>query len=58
MHITYCKNCNNFSYVSKESHYCKECKNPIIKVPVKPEEFFDMPINERYKLAYKLTNNT
>lgn len=43
-------------YQSKISNYCKECKNPITPVDISPEKFFDMPINERYKLAYKLTN--
>lgn len=55
MRVIYCKKCNHFSYQSAISNYCKECKSPVIPVDVSPEEFFNLPINERYRLAYKLT---
>lgn len=57
MYVSYCKNCNKFSYVSRISNYCKECKSPVVRVPMPTEEFFELSVNERYKLAYKLTNN-
>ena len=56
MYVAYCKKCNHFSYLTRISNYCKECKNPIIKLDISMEEFVDMSLNERYKLAYKLTN--
>ena len=57
MFIVYCKKCNHFSYMSKVSNYCKECKTPLMRVPVTMEEFSELSLNERYKLAYQLTNN-
>ena len=56
MHIIYCKKCNHFSYQSRIGNYCKECKSPVMQVNVEPQEFYNMSINDRYRLAYKLTN--
>ncbi len=56
MQIIYCKKCNHFSFQSRMSNYCKVCNTPVMNVDVSPEEFYDMPINERYRLAYKLSN--
>ncbi|MEE1350977.1 MAG: hypothetical protein UHM23_02850 [Clostridia bacterium] len=57
MYISYCKKCNQFFYISRKSNYCRECKCPIIPVPISMDEFSKMTINERYRLAYKLSNN-
>lgn len=57
MYISYCKKCNHFAYESRIRNYCKECKKPLMRAPVTPEEYFNLSVNERYKLAYKLTNN-
>ena len=56
MYVAYCKKCNHFSYLTRTSNYCKECKQLIIKPDISVEEFAKMSLNERYKLAYKLTN--
>lgn len=58
MRIIYCKKCNHFFYQSRMSNYCKECKSPVIQVNITAEEFYNMPINDRYRLAYKLTNGS
>ncbi len=58
MKIIYCKKCNHFSFQSRMSNYCKECKSPVIHVDLTPEEFYDLSINDRYRLAYKLTNES
>lgn len=55
MNITYCRKCNHFFYQSKISHYCKNCKSVLIEVDMASEEFFKLSVNERYRLAYKLT---
>ncbi|MBQ3124617.1 MAG: hypothetical protein IJC09_04255 [Clostridia bacterium] len=57
MYVSYCKKCNHFFYKSRISNYCKECQSPLIRVPMEKEEFFKLSANERYRLAYKLTNN-
>lgn len=57
MYIIYCKKCNHFSYISRISNYCKNCKSPVLRVPMEAEDFFNLSVNERYKLAYKLTND-
>lgn len=56
MYITYCKKCNHFFYQSRIKNYCSECKSLLIRVPMDQEEFFNLSANERYRLAYKLTN--
>lgn len=56
MYIVYCKKCNRFFCKSRIANYCRECKSVLIKVPMEKEEFFELSVNERYKLAYKLTN--
>ncbi len=57
MYIAYCKKCNHFTYISKTTNYCKECKAPLMRVDISVEEFSRLSLNERYKLAYNLTNN-
>ena len=32
-------------YVSRISNYCKECKSPVVRVPMEMEEFFELPVN-------------
>ena len=56
MYVAYCKKCNHFSYLTRISNYCRECKKPIIRLDISVEEFANMSLKERYKLAYKLTN--
>lgn len=57
MNIAYCKNCNRFSYISRKSNYCRECNAPIMMLDMSEKEFFELSLNERYRLAYKLTND-
>lgn len=57
MYITYCKKCNHFYYQSKVSHYCKNCRSVLAEVDIPPETFFKLSANDRYRLAYKLTEN-
>lgn len=56
MRITYCKQCNSFSYSNRISNYCRQCKKPLIEVPMNFKKFTSLSINERYRLAYRLTN--
>lgn len=57
MYITYCRKCNHFFYKTRTENYCRECKTLLVHVPMTKEEFFALSVNERYKLAYKLTND-
>lgn len=56
MRITYCKKCNRFFYSPTISNYCRGCKSPVIEVPMDYGKFLELSINERYRLAYRLTN--
>ena len=56
MYIAYCKKCNQFSYISKTRNYCKKCKTLLICPEITVEEYNNLSVNDRYKLAYKLTN--
>ncbi len=55
MIITYCRKCNHFYTSNRISNYCKSCKAPTLTVDMEYSEFYNMDINDRYKLAYKLT---
>lgn len=58
MRVVYCRKCNHFSFQSKTGNYCKDCKTPLVEAPVSVLEYNNMSINERYRLAYKLTNES
>ncbi|MBQ3426333.1 MAG: hypothetical protein IJH37_04195 [Clostridia bacterium] len=57
MRGTYCKKCNRFYFTNKAEHYCRKCGSILNDIPPDYKEFTNMPLTERYKLAYKLTNN-
>ncbi len=57
MYIAYCKKCNQFFYISRIRNYCTECRTPLMRMDMSIEEFSELSLNDRYKLAYKLTNN-
>lgn len=56
MRVTYCKKCNRFFYSPAVSNYCRGCRHPAMEVPVDYGKFLELTINERYRLAYRLTN--
>ncbi len=56
MRITYCKKCNHFFYSPTISNYCRGCKKPVVEVPMDYGDFLELSINERYRLAYRLTH--
>ena len=55
MHGTYCSKCNHFFYSYRLSHYCGRCGTLLVDIPLKYEEFTALSANERYRLAYELT---
>ena len=57
MYIAYCKKCNQFFHISRIRNYCNECRTPLMRMDMSIEEFSELSLNDRYKLAYKLTNN-
>ena len=57
MYIAYCKKCNQFFHISRIRNYCTECRTPRMRMDMSVEEFSELSLNDRYKLAYKLTNN-
>lgn len=57
MRVTYCKHCNRFFYSNRISNYCKICSGVLKDVPEKFDVIVKQTINERYRLAYKLTHN-
>lgn len=57
MRITYCPQCNNFFYSKRISNYCKTCRTQLYLVPIPFDEFTKLSLNERYVLAYQITND-
>ncbi|GEM_PF-4929068 len=55
MYITYCTKCNKFFCTNKLGHYCRKCSSVIKHVPISYEDFAKQSANERYRLAYELT---
>lgn len=55
MRVTYCKQCNHFYYSNRISNYCKKCRSVLVDVPDSYETFAAQSLNDRYRLAYKLT---
>lgn len=56
MRVYYCKKCNHFSYATKIRNYCIKCRTPILEVPMDFNTFAKLSINERYRMAYRMTN--
>lgn len=56
MRVYYCAACNRFSSTQHINNYCRKCRTPLIVVPMDFTEFSALGINERYRLAYRLTN--
>lgn len=57
MKVTYCTQCNVFFFTHSNAHYCRSCHTPIFVLPMDLKTFSDLSLNERYKLAYKLTKS-
>lgn len=55
MRVTYCKQCNHFYCSNRISNYCKKCGAVLVDVPDSYEKFASQSLNDRYRLAYKLT---
>lgn len=55
MHVTYCPVCNTFLYTNSKMHYCRKCRTLISVLDIDYMEFSRLSVNERYKLAYQLT---
>ena len=55
MYVTYCPKCNRFFCFSRITHYCPKCHNVLVEAGVGYEEFMEQSANERYSLAYRLT---
>ncbi len=56
MFVTYCKRCNKFAFQSRRGNYCRECRGPLMILDIPYEKFSEMTLNQRYRLAYKLTH--
>lgn len=56
MRVYYCKRCNHFSYAAKIRNYCIKCRTPLLEVPMGFDAFTKLSINERYRMAYRMTN--
>lgn len=56
MYVRYCKKCNHFYYSNRISNYCKKCRSVLVDVPDDFSKVSSQSLNERYRLAYKLTN--
>ena len=53
---TYCSKCNSFFYSNKPGHYCRRCCSVLKQLDLSYEQFAALSVNERYRLAYSLTN--
>ncbi len=56
MFVRYCKKCNRFYYSNRISNYCKKCGSVLVDVPAAFETVSNQSLNERYRLAYRLTH--
>ncbi len=56
MQILYCTHCNRFFFTKRIMNFCRGCRKPLLDVPMKLEEFTELSANNRYRLAYRLTN--
>lgn len=56
MRIVYCAVCNNFTCSNRIKNHCTKCKAAVREVPMSFEKYSALSINERYRLAYLLTN--
>ena len=57
MLVTYCPKCNRMFYSNRINNYCKKCGSLLTDVPIGMEDVTNMTLNERYRLAYRLTND-
>lgn len=57
MRIVYCSKCNSFTCSNQIKNHCLKCKSVVREVPMSFEKYSALSINERYRLAYQLTNN-
>ncbi len=56
MKVTYCRECNHIYYSNRVGHYCRKCGALLVEAGGSFSEISEMNINERYKLAYELSN--
>ncbi len=56
MFVTYCTKCNRIFYSKRIGNYCRKCGSVLTDVPSGFSEVTELSINERYRLAYRLTN--
>ncbi|HIU56529.1 MAG TPA: hypothetical protein IAA61_01785 [Candidatus Ornithomonoglobus merdipullorum] len=57
MIVTYCPKCNRIFYSNRIGNYCRKCGSVLTDVPLDMQSVSDMSLNERYRLAYRLTND-
>ncbi len=56
MFVTYCKKCNHIFYSNRIGNYCRKCGSVLADVPSGVADVAKLSLNERYRLAYRLTN--